>query len=83
MNAAAWLSGGALILSGLAAVYAGLAKRSEVRVTDDSNLRDDQREFIAMVRQDNAELRERVAAQARHIHALEAALRAAGIPLPT
>jgi cell division protein FtsB len=92
VNAASWLAAAALIVSPLCALF---GKRGETRVTDDANLRDDQREFITTLRQDNNELRERVAlleredgqkskrlrAQAHRIGVLEAALREAGIPV--
>ena len=96
MNAASWLAVGALLVSALSAGFSLLGKRGEVRVTDDANLRDDQREFIAMLRADSSEMRERVAvleamdeqtsarlrAQAHRIAVLETALQDAGIPIP-
>lgn len=80
----------ALIASGVAAAAQLLAKRTEVRASDDANLRDDQREYIRVLQEDNRELRNRVTVAEqervvdhRRIHALEEALRAANIPIPT
>lgn len=79
----------ALIASGVAALAQLLTKRGETRVLDDANLRDDQREYIRVLQEDNRDLRIRVAAgeqervvDHRRIHALEEALRAANIPIP-
>lgn len=79
----------ALVASGVAALAQLLAKRGEIRVVDDANLRDDQREYIRVLQEDNKDLRGRVSVAEqervtdhRRIHALEQALQAAGIPIP-
>lgn len=96
MTASTLISVLALSASALAALFTFLGKRGEtrvaadgVRINDDANLRDDQREYIALLQADNRDLRGRVAAveateraQARRIALLEAALRAASIPIP-
>lgn len=84
-----WVAVLSLAGTGVLALTQLLGKHGETRVAGDANLRDDQREFIATLRTDNAEMRGRVAdletARARdrrRIEALEAALRAARIPIP-
>ena len=49
----------ALILSAIGAYFTFRGKKAEVRVVDDANLRDDQREFIAVLRSSEAEQRKR------------------------
>jgi len=49
----------ALILSAIGAYFTFRGKKAEVRVVDDANLRDDQREFIKVLRSSEAEQRER------------------------
>jgi Mg2+ and Co2+ transporter CorA len=75
VNAGTVVSVAALLVSAAAAIGTFLSKRGETRVTDDANLRDDQREYIRVLQEDNRDLRARVSA-------LEEALRAAGIPIP-
>ena len=53
------VSAGALIVSTIGAYFALRGKKAEVRVVDDANLRDDQREFIKVLRSSEAEQRER------------------------
>lgn len=84
-----WVAVASLIGTGVLAATTLIGKRAEVGVVADGNLRDDQREFIAMLRSDNAELRGRVAVLeeqerrlSRRIVMLEVALRAANIPIP-
>lgn len=79
----------ALLGSGVAALAQMLGKRGETRVTNDANLRDDQREYISVLQKDNQDLRARVTAAEqervvdhRRIYALEQALRDANIPIP-
>jgi cell division protein FtsB len=49
-------------LSAIAAWFGWKGKKTDVRERDDANLRDDQREFIAVLRAENKEFRQRVAA---------------------
>lgn len=62
----------ALILSAIGAYFTFRGKKAEVRVVDDANLRDDQREFIAVLRSSEKEQRERSAALEKEIQRLRA-----------
>lgn len=91
-----WVAVLSLVGTGVLAVLQLVGKRAEVRValtevrvSNDANLRDDQREFIAVLQRERADLRERVdsleAARTRdrrRIEACEVALRDAHIPIP-
>jgi hypothetical protein len=90
---ALWVAIATLIGGIITAVVTGgfglAGKRGEVRQTSDAGVRDDQREYISILRTDNKDLRERVAtleqghiADQQRIAALEQALRDAGIRIP-